>query len=69
VIRRKKSVLPQKEKSHEVLNARMSMHLDPEAAAHRVRVTGTGRWLEWQHSAYVILVVPDRRGQGIEWDE
>ena len=58
----------------------MSTHLYPEMAAHLMRVTDTAHWLEWQDWAYPILsepfelkdgylVVPDRPGQGIEWDE
>jgi mandelate racemase len=45
-----------------------------------MRVTDTAHWLEWQDWAYPILaepfelangqlVVPDRPGQGIEWNE
>jgi mandelate racemase len=45
-----------------------------------MRVTETAHWLEWQDWAYPILrepfelkdgnlIVPDRPGQGIEWDE
>jgi mandelate racemase len=58
----------------------MSTHLYPEIAAHLMRVTETAHWLEWQDWAYPILSepfpledghlrVPDRPGQGIEWDE
>jgi mandelate racemase len=58
----------------------MSTHLYPEIAAHLMRVTDTAHWLEWQDWADPILrepfeledghlVVPDRPGQGIEWDE
>jgi mandelate racemase len=58
----------------------MSTHLYPELAAHLMRVTDTAHWLEWQDWADPILsepfelknghlVVPDRPGQGIEWDE
>jgi mandelate racemase len=58
----------------------MSTHLYPEMAAHLMRVTDTAHWLEWQDWAYPILaepfpleegnlVVPDRPGFGIEWDE
>jgi mandelate racemase len=58
----------------------MSTHLYPEIAAHLMRVTDTAHWLEWQDWAYPILaepfelangqlVVPDRPGQGIEWNE
>jgi mandelate racemase len=52
----------------------------PEVAAHVMRVTDTAHWLEWQDWADPVLKepfriengflqVPDRPGQGIEWDE
>jgi mandelate racemase len=58
----------------------MSTHLYPEIAAHLMRVTETAHWLEWQDWADPILaepfaldgghlVIPDRPGQGIAWDE
>jgi mandelate racemase len=58
----------------------MSTHLYPEIAAHLMRVTDTAHWLEWQDWADPILaepfeirdghlMVPDRPGQGIAWDE
>jgi mandelate racemase len=58
----------------------MSTHLYPEIAAHLMRVTDSAHWLEWQDWADPILrepfeikdgllVVPDRPGQGLEWDE
>lgn len=58
----------------------MSSHLYPEIAAHLMRVTDTAHWLEWQNWADPILaapfrlengqlIVPDRPGQGIEWNE
>ena len=58
----------------------MSTHLYPEIAAHLMRVTDTAHWLEWQDWADPILaepfelkdghlIVPDRPGQGIAWDE
>jgi len=58
----------------------MSTHLYPEIAAHLMRVTETAHWLEWQDWADPILrepfalqegqlLIPDRPGQGIEWDE
>jgi mandelate racemase len=58
----------------------MSSHLYPEIAAHLMRVTDTAHWLEWQDWADPILaepfqrkdghlVIPDRPGQGIAWDE
>jgi len=58
----------------------MSTHLYPEIAAHLMRVTDTAHWLEWQDWANPILsepfqlidgqlMVPDRLGHGIAWDE
>ncbi len=58
----------------------MSTHLYPEIAAQLMRVTESAHWLEWQDWADPILaepfelkdgqlVVPDRPGQGIEWNE
>jgi mandelate racemase len=58
----------------------MSTHLYPEVAAHLMRVTDTAHWLEWQDWANPILsepfeikdghlMVPDRPGHGIVWDE
>jgi mandelate racemase len=58
----------------------VSTHLYPEIAAHLMRVTDTAHWLEWQDWADPVLaepfrldagrlVVPDRPGQGIAWDE
>ena len=58
----------------------MSSHLYPEIAAHLMRVTDTAHWLEWQDWADPILaepfqrkdghlIIPDRPGQGIAWDE
>jgi len=58
----------------------MSTHLYPEIAAHLMRVTDTAHWLEWQDWADPILSepfllkdgyleVPDKPGQGIEWNE
>jgi mandelate racemase len=58
----------------------MSTHLYPEIAAHLMRVTETAHWLEWQDWAYPVLaepfelrdghlIVPDRPGSGIVWDE
>jgi mandelate racemase len=58
----------------------MSTHLYPEIAAHLMRVTETAHWLEWQDWANPVLaepfelkeghlLVPDRPGQGISWDE
>jgi len=58
----------------------MSTHLYPEMSAHLMRVTDTAHWLEWQDWADPILsesfelkdghlIVPEKAGQGIEWDE
>jgi mandelate racemase len=58
----------------------MSTHLYPEMSAHMMRVTDSAHWLEWQDWADPILmepfevkdghiIVPDRPGQGVEWDE
>ena len=58
----------------------MSTHLYPEIAAHLMRVTETAHWLEWQDWADPILaepfkveaghiVIPDRPGNGIAWNE
>jgi mandelate racemase len=58
----------------------MSTHLYPEVSAHLMRVTETAHWLEWQDWADPILaetfkleaghlVVPDRPGSGIAWNE
>ncbi len=58
----------------------VSTHLYPEVCGHLLRVTETAHWLEWQDWANPILaepfevragrlIVPDRPGCGIEWDE
>lgn len=58
----------------------VSTHLYPEVCAHLMRITETAHWLEWQDWAYPVLkepfaladgqlVVPDKAGSGIEWDE
>ena len=58
----------------------MFTHLYPEISAHVMRVTDTVHWLKWQDWADLILtepfqlkdgniIVPDKPGQGIEWDE
>ena len=58
----------------------MSTHLYPEVAAHVMRVTETAHWLEWQDWADPILeepyrvvdsnlVIPDRPGVGLRWNE
>ena len=62
------------------LGIEVSTPLYPEVAAHLMRVTETAHWLEWQDWAYPILaepfeladsqlMVPNRPGCGIEWDE
>ena len=58
----------------------VSTHLYPEVCGHLMRVTETAHWLEWQDWANPILaepfevrngrlIVPDRPGCGIEWEE
>jgi len=58
----------------------MSSHLFPEYSAHLLSVTPTGHWLEYVDWASPVLqqpfvvedshlVVPDRPGAGLEWDE
>ena len=58
----------------------VSTHLYPETAAHLMRVTETAHWLEWQDWADPViaepfalrdghLVVPDRPGAGVAWNE
>ena len=58
----------------------VSTHLYPEVSAHLMRVTETAHWLEWQDWADPVLrepftiangqlLIPDRPGIGIEWDE
>ncbi len=58
----------------------LSSHLYPEVSAHLLRVSETADWLEWRDWAHPFLaapfevrdgvvVVPDRPGNGIEWDE
>jgi mandelate racemase len=58
----------------------MSSHLFPEISAHLLAVTPTGHWLEFVDWADAILaeparlehgsvVIPDRPGSGIAWDE
>jgi mandelate racemase len=62
------------------LGIEVSTHLYPEVAGHLMRVTETAHWLEWQDWANPILsepfevknsrlVVPERPGCGIEWNE
>ncbi len=58
----------------------MSTHLYPEIAAHLMRVTETAHWLEWQDWANPILrepfelrtghlIIPDKPGSGVQWNE
>ena len=58
----------------------VSTHLYPEVAAHVMRVTETAHWLEWQDWANPVLqepyaledshlVIPEKPGMGLEWDE
>jgi mandelate racemase len=58
----------------------LSSHLYPEASAHTLRVAETAHWLEWRDWAHPFLaepfevqngdvVVPQRPGLGITWDE
>ena len=58
----------------------MSTHLYPEVSAHLMRVTETAHWLEWQNWGDPILtepfevkdghlLIPDKPGIGIEWNE
>ena len=58
----------------------MSSHLYPEVSAHLLRATEAADWLEWRDWGNPIIaqpfevvdghaVVPDRPGNGIEWNE
>jgi mandelate racemase len=58
----------------------MSSHLYPEVSAHLLRATETADWLEYRDWGNPIIkepfqvkdgqcIVPDRPGNGIEWDE
>jgi mandelate racemase len=58
----------------------MSSHLYPEVSAHLLRATETADWLEYRDWGNPIIkepfqvkdgqcIVPDRLGNGIEWDE
>jgi mandelate racemase len=58
----------------------MSSHLYPEVSAHLLRVTESAHWLEWQDWADPILaepfrldggrlIIPDRPGNGLAWNE
>ena len=58
----------------------VSTHLYPEVCAHLMCATETAHWLEWQNWADPVLrepfpveqgriIIPERPGNGIEWDE
>jgi mandelate racemase len=58
----------------------VSTHLYPEVAAHLMRVTETAHWLEWQDWGDPVVaepfavkdgdvVVPNRPGNGLAWNE
>lgn len=58
----------------------VSSHLYPEVSGHLLRITETSHWLEWQDWVHPVLadpfnldrgklMVPDRPGTGIDWDE
>lgn len=58
----------------------MSSHLYPEGSAHLLRATETADWLEWRDWGNPLIaepfevvdgqaIVPDRPGNGIEWNE
>ena len=58
----------------------MSSHLFPEISAHLLAVTPTCHWLEYVDWGAAVLkqpievkdghvLIPDRPGNGIEWDE
>lgn len=60
--------------------AKLSSHLFPEVSAHLLRVSPTAHWLEWTDWSHALLaepfevkegalLIPDRPGNGIEWDE
>lgn len=62
------------------MGVEVSTHLYPEVAGHLMRITETAHWLEWQDWVNPVLsepfqvrngclVVPDRPGCGIEWNE
>jgi mandelate racemase len=64
----------------QAFGVQMSSHLFPEYSAHLLSVTPTGHWLEYVDWAAPVLqqpfvvedshlVVPDRPGAGLEWDE
>ena len=58
----------------------LSNHLYPEMSAHLLRVSDSAHWLEWLDWGIPVLaepfalddghlVIPDKPGTGIEWDE
>lgn len=58
----------------------MSSHLYPEVSAHLLRVSESADWIEWRDWGYPIikdpfavkdshLIIPERPGSGIEWNE
>lgn len=58
----------------------LSNHLYPEMSAHLLRVSDSAHWLEWLDWAIPVLaepfvldsgnlIIPDKPGTGIEWDE
>jgi mandelate racemase len=58
----------------------ISTHLYPEVGAHVLRASETAHWLEWQDWAEPVLqqpyalrdgnvIIPDRPGLGLDWDE
>ena len=58
----------------------LSSHLYPEVSAHLLRASESTHWLEWRDWAHPFVaqpfevkdgtvVVPDRPGSGLEWDE
>lgn len=55
----------------------MSSHLYPEVSAHLLRATETAEWRDWGNpliaQPFEVVdghaVVPDRLGNGIEWNE
>ena len=64
----------------QAFGVQMSSHLFPEYSAHLLSVTPTGHWLEYVDWAAPVLqepflvedghlVVPDRPGAGLEWNE
>jgi mandelate racemase len=61
-------------------NAPLSSHLYPEVSAHLLKVSESADWLEYRDWGNPIVqepfevvdgmaIVPDRIGNGIDWDE